>query len=307
MFGNKKSKYEEQVKEVFTAISEKREVFETSVGEVEEISTCMHSDVCQMMENTNDLVNHAMLNVEEESILIHSMDDFSKELKQAADEYESLREALKEQLEAGTALVEDNKHYTTPAKYLTEVPNTIKEVCESYGQHLDEMAEHGKKMGVLALNAAIEAGRMGTSGKQFVDAAEEIRQTASSYEKAALSMKEELENSKEKIKELEEVVYHLVSLLKETNMGPARLMKKCQETNQLIQNSSTRDYSEDMILLRDKVIGMRNLDEEIAKIGERNKIQLSDIGEDILNQKKELAELESNISHLIDTAMEQLQ
>ena len=60
-----------------------------------------------------------------------------------------------------------------------------------------------------------------------------------------------------------------------------------------------------MILIRDKVVGIRNLDEEVAKCTERNKIQLSDIQEELQNQKKEMAEMESDLSHLLDTLEEQ--
>lgn len=307
MFGNKKAKFEEQIKEVFAEIHEQREYIENRASEVEEVSTCIHAEVCQVMENTNDLVNHVMLNVEEESSFLHSIDEFSKDLKVVVDEYAMLREAMEQQVESVTALVEENKHYTTPAKYLTETPNALRETYQGIETRLEEMGDFGKQMGVLALNAAIEAGRIGDGAKQFVSAAEQIRQNALLYEKAAVSLKEELDSSKEKITELEDTIHHLVALIKESNMGTARLMKKSMETNKLIHNSSMRDFTEDMILLRDKVVGIRNLDEEVAKIGERNRIQLSDIQEDILSQKKEITEIESDIAHLFGTAEEKLQ
>ena len=123
-----------------------------------------------------------------------------------------------------------------------------------------------------------------------------------SYEKAAVAMKEEVEASYSKIVEMEETIAHLVALLKENNIGTAKLFKKCQETQKFMEKSSMRDFSEDLILIRDKVVNMRNLDEEIAKCAERNKIQLSDIQEDIQNQKQELAEMESDLLHLLDSA-----
>ena len=61
-----------------------------------------------------------------------------------------------------------------------------------------------------------------------------------------------------------------------------------------------------MIQIRDKVVAIRNLDEEIAKNAERSKIQLSDIQEDVQNQKQEIAEIESDLLHLLDSAEEQL-
>ncbi len=306
MFGNKKNKVEEQIKDVFSQVAEQREIFETSVASVEAGEKRIYTDICQVMENTNNLAGHAMLNIEEESTLIHGLDDFSRELKSAVDEYAQLKDLIDQQVEASTKLVEDNKHFTSPAKYLTEVPSAIKQSCQSYETQLEDMAEYGRKMSVMALNAAIEAGRIGENGKQFVAASEEIRQTAIAYEKAAEAMKEELEKSREKIDEMEETIHHLVSLMKENNMGTARLMKKAIETQKQVQNSSMRDFSDDMIAIRGNVVNMRNLDEEIAKCAERSKIQLSDIQEEVQNQKKDVMELESDLSHLFDIAEEQL-
>lgn len=307
MFGSKKNKRDENIKNVFDIIYQQRVNFETSVSQVEEGRKRVYSDICQVMTNTNEVSTNAMLNIEEESKAIHEIDVFSRELSGAVEECSQLKAEVENQCQMATALVEENKHFTSPAKYLSEVPNILKQSCQSYEQQLDDMTEYGKRMGVLALNAAIEAGRMGDSGKGFVLAAEEIRQTAVSYEKAAATMKEEVEASRAKIDELEETITHLISLMKENNVGAAKLFKKCQETQKFAEKAALRDFSDDLILIRDKVVGIRNLDEEIAKCAERNKIQLCDIQEDIQNQKQELAEMESDLLQLLDTAEEQLQ
>ncbi len=308
MFGNKKSKViEEQNRALIEQMAERKDGFEADVAQIEEVHKCMHADICQVMENSNNLMEHAMLNIEEEAKLIHKIDEFSKDLKQAVDEYSELQNLVEKQLEATISLVEENKHYTSPAKYLTELPGNMLNWTESHAEQLQEMEEDGRKMSVMALNAAIEAGRMGDSGKQFVAAAEEIRQTALTFEKKAASAKDELEQSKKRIVELEETVGRLVSLMKENNMGTTRLLKKCQESNKAVKESSMRDFSEDLILIRDAVVGLRNLDEDIAKCGERNKIQLSDVQEDIQTQKQKVAELESDISYMFDVLEEKLQ
>ena len=305
MFGNKKKILEEQNRNLLAQLLEKRESFETGVTELEETGKRIHTDLCQVMENSEHLVEHAMVNIEEESKLMFYIDDFAKDLKNAVDNYEALRILIEKQLEATTSLVEENKHVTTPAKYLQETPASMKAEAESYQKRLEEMEEDGRKMGVLALNAAIEAGRMGETSKQFVSAAEEIRQTALSFEKKAATMREELAEANGRIAELEEVIARLLSLTKESNMGVTRLLKKNQEISQAVVYSGMRDFSNDMIELRDKIVGLRNLDEEIAKCGERDKIQLSDVQEDVANQKKQLAELESDISYMLDMMEEQ--
>lgn len=307
MFGNKKSKIlEEQNKALMEELTGRKEYLNTDMEQMEAAGKRVLADISQVMENSNSLVDNAMLNVEEESKMIHSIDDFSQELKSAVEEFEKLRTMVEKQYEATIALVEENKHYTTPAKHLTETPGNMRTVSAAYIKQLEEMEEDGRNMSVLALNAAIEAGRMGDSGKQFVTASEEIRQTALAYEKKAAGMREELECSQRRIAELEEVVNRLVALMKDNNMAATRLLKKSQETYKAVQTSSMRDFSEDMVLIRDQVVGMRNLDEEIAKCGERNKIQLSDVQEDVTNQKNQLAELESDISYMFDMIEEQM-
>ena len=94
MFGNKKKILEEQNRNLLAQLSEKKETFETSVTEIEETGKRIHTDLCQVMENTENLVEHAMVNIEEESKLMFRMDDFSKELKNAVDNYEELLQFL---------------------------------------------------------------------------------------------------------------------------------------------------------------------------------------------------------------------
>ena len=131
MFGNKRNKKEEQIREVFDRIYQKRVTFETSVGQVENGRKRVYKDICQVMNGTNELATHAMLNIEEEAKAIYGIDAFSKELIGALEEYGQLKTEVENQLQTATALVEDNKHFTSPAKYLSEVPNT-KKIYGSY-------------------------------------------------------------------------------------------------------------------------------------------------------------------------------
>lgn len=304
MFGSRRNKIDGKKRDIFDHIYQKRVTFETSVNQVEEGNKRVYKDICQVMTNSNELVTNTMINIEEESALIHKIDEFSKELHVISEEHGQLKAEIEHQLHVAASLVEENKHFTTPSKYLMEVPSVLKESNQSYDKKLDEMAEYGKQMSVLALNAAIEAGRIGENGMPFVLAAEEIRQAAVTYEKVALAMKDEIKQAQNKVAEMEETITHLVSLLKDNNMGTAKLFKTCQETQKFMNQSQIRDYSDDLIELRDSVVKIRNLDEEIAKCAERSKIQLSDIQEDIQNQKHDLAEMESDLLHLLDSTEE---
>lgn len=306
MFGNRRVKLEEQMKAAMCQVNEQRKVFEERVATFENGEKQIFNDVCEMIESTYKLVNHATINIEDESSLMHTIDDFSEELHVAAEEYSQLTALIEDEMSTINQLVDNNKHFTSPSKYLTEVPAVLKQINASYEKKLDVMAEYGRQMGVMALNAAIEAGRMGDSAKQFVSASEEIRQTALVYEKAAIEMKEDVEASYTKIAELEEKIHYLIALLKENNMGTARMFKKCQETNKAKNEASMRDFSENMTVIRDKVLAIRNLEEEIEKRAERHQIQLGDIRDELQNQRTSVVELESDVSYLFDAATEKL-
>lgn len=306
MFGNKKKKLEAIVRERFSDVLTQRNAFEDGMSQLEDGQKQIHTELCQITENTTNLVGNAMLNIEEESVLLQSMDDLSKELLDAANGYVQLKDAVLEQVVDITNLVEENKHYTSPAKYLTETPILLKKSCTTYERKLEELSENSRKMGIMALNAGIEANQMGESAKQFVTVAEEIHQAAINYEEEILRLKEEIITSHKKIEELEDTIHRLVSLIKEGNIATTRLLKKSQATEKMIKKSTMRDFSNDLVLMRDKVVGIRNLEEEVTKCGERNKIQLTDLQEEVLHQKKEIIELESDLSYLFDTTEEHL-
>ena len=127
MFGSRRNRIDGKLRNVFDHIYQKRVTFETSMTLVEDGNKRVYDDLCQLMTNSNELVTNTMLNIEEESALIHGIDEFSKELRGVVGEYEQLKKEVDHQLHVAAALVEDNKHYTTPAKYLVEVPNALKE------------------------------------------------------------------------------------------------------------------------------------------------------------------------------------
>lgn len=270
MFGSKKNKLNEQIKDFLDHMKQQRLDFESSVDEVEEGRKRVNSDICQLMKNTDELSVHAKLNIEEESKAIHGIDECSEDWNRAFEEYGQLEEKVQKQLQAVTTLVESNKHFTSPAKQLSEVSKAMSKSVKTYEKQLDDAIKNGMSMEVLA------------------------------------TMKDEAVAAQARIAELEETVARLISLMKDNNIGTTKLLKQCQETENFMEKSCMRDFSQDLISIRDKVVNMRNLDEEIAKCLDRNKIQLSDIQEDIQNQKKKLAEMESDLFYLLDSAEEQI-
>ncbi len=306
MFGNRKMKESvEKNREIFLQIAEKSEGFDAQFTKVEEEGKQVRRDILQLNGNVKKLTDFAKANIQTEEALVYSANEFAEFFQKNQENYEMLKELIIRQLETSTFLVEENKHYTTPAKYLSMTPETLRKQNCSYEKHLDEMAEFHKRMNILALNAAIEAGRMGESGKQFVNAAEEIRQTVLSCEKETLAFKEELMESQKQIAELEKTIQQLIKRMKSSNKGTAKLFKKCQDTAEKAETISFYGFSEKMDDFQDKLMEIRTREEQILENSEKCEMQLEEVEEVLKGQKYQIAALSNEVSYVFQLAGEQ--
>ncbi|MBR3810814.1 MAG: hypothetical protein IKJ16_00590 [Agathobacter sp.] len=306
MFGSKKNKKNEKINDFFDCMNQQRLDFESSIDEVEERRKRIERDLHQLEKNTDKVCDNTKLNIKEEIETIRGIDASSKDWDLAFKEYRQLEERVKTQVKEMTDLVEANKHFTSPAKQLSDVSKSMNAAARTYEMQLDEVTKYGKSMGTLALDAANEAKKLGDNGKDILVVAEAMQQIALSYENALKNMSKEAVDVRAKIAELEETATRLITLMKDNNVSTAKLLMKSREMEDFMKKSSIRDFSEDLASTRDKVIRIRNLDEEIAKCCERNKIQLSDIQEDMQSQKKKILEMESDLLYLLDSAEEKM-
>lgn len=286
MFGKKKKDAFEQQNKFIEKLQETREMSEASSEENKNSRDRVSADIHQVKESLESMDSLAKQNVEACSTLSHTMELFTNEMDAAYSNYDRVLEGIRKQLQDTMDLVEENKHFTTPSKYLSEFGESLHQDYQAYEQSLEKMTGLGKQMGVLALNAAIEAGRLGEAGKDFVSSAEEIRSFANNYQDEIDVLKEQVKKSEERVEELEKQVNLLVSHLKESNVCATRLMKSTSESVKQMEESGIRDISEDMKLMRDVVISSRNSDEEIVKAKERCMIQLTDTEEELQLQGK---------------------
>ncbi len=313
MFGNKKKISQEEYDrmqgslerggQIIGQLVEKKGNVEADFAETRESQRQMWTDLQQISENLKSVSEAANQNAESAVELSRVMKEHRNGLQQAEREYIGVCEKLRQQTEETERLVEENKHFTTPSKYLNELPDTLKEQNQSYLEKLAGMLEYGKQMTVLALNAAIEAGRMGESGRQFVAAAEDVRVCAMQYEEAARGLREEILAKNDQIHELEETVHHLVGLLKDNNVSTAKLMRSCQNNLKHVEQSSTvRIFSDDVAPMKELLGKMRSTEEEMVKYGERNQMQIGDIEEEIRTQERNMQDIEDTITSVITAA-----
>lgn len=275
----------------FADTGSKGEMFHATMAEIKESHRQVEADVAQVKDNVQNAAALAAGNVEIEAGLGRAIGECRDAMLVQEEKQKKLVLDVHQLYEDSTKLVDDNKHFTTPSKYLSEFPGTLKSANQQFSEKLDRMQEYGKQMGVLALNAAIEAGRLGESGKQFVTAAEDIRSYAANYDAIIAESRTQLAESKQQIAELEEQMHHLIGLLKENNIATARLMKSCAEVTRGADAVNEAALSEALSSVVNDIVGLRNADEEIVKSEERNRMQLEDLAEEFHSQQKNQQEI----------------
>ena len=283
----------------FENVNAKSKLIEADFDELEKSRQLEESSLKQLNDNANNVVEFSKDSMDAISAL---NDSFTECVKAAADNLTSLESAAKAiatQHEDTCALVENNKHFTAPAKSLSETSDRLEEHVDSCADIAAQMKEQNKQMSVLSLNAAIEAGMLGEQGKLFVEAAESIREASVSYDSAIDAVKQELSEAKDEISALKEQVSHLVGLLKDNNVATTRLMKQGVELNHVI--------SVDMIeACRQQIVSIRNTQEEIIKFEERNKLQIEDAYAEISTQRKNSVEIKSTVDKVLDYSRERV-
>ena len=314
MFGNKNKMSSDEILEMKNKleaterfvrnVEKSSEILDTNVTEIAESCSRTGEYANQVADNVNSTIESAKSNIDVEASLIHSLDEYGNAVSKTQADIEKLVEKVKEQNEEALKLVDNNKHFTSPSKYLSELPSTFREANQKYSGHIGKMSEYCKQMGVLALNSAIEAGRLGDSGKVFVNSCEVIRTYATNYENEIALMKEEISASNEKIAYLEEQVRHLVGLLKENNVATAKLMKQCGETSDFAGELKLGIDFDSITELKTNVIDLKNAEEEILKSGERNRMQLEDMFAEIETQQKNQEEILKSVLPVLNTKEE---
>ena len=149
----------------FENVNAKSKLIEADFDELEKSRQLQESSLKQLNDNANNVVEFSKDSMDAISAL---NDSFTECVKAAADNLTSLESAAKAiatQHEDTCALVENNKHFTAPAKSLPETSDRLEEHVDSCADIAAQMKEQNKQMSVLSLNAAIEAGGVGGAGR----------------------------------------------------------------------------------------------------------------------------------------------
>lgn len=313
VFGNKNRVSAEEIaymkeqlandRDFFENISSKADMIQADYEEMENSRQLEISSLKQLEDNAKRVSEFSKDNIDGIASLNESFTECVKTAAANLENLENAARAIAKQHEDTCALVENNKHFTTPSKYLSEVPDKIKDSLKRCSDITGQMEDQNKQMSVLALNAAIEAGMMGDSGKRFVEAAESIRTASVVYDGAIDAMKEELSAAEEEIVRLHEQVAYLVNLLKDNNVATNNLMKQGVELNHVF--SQCDEISVDMIeSCRQQIVAIRNAQDEIIKCEDRNKLQIEDVMTEISTQRGNSSEIRGTLNKILEYSKE---
>ena len=312
MFGSKNRLSVDEIREMkenldesqklFEQMEEARQIFDADVREIGEAFDRLGQDADQSSANIDSISNLAQQNVETEASLIFQLEELVKNLRALDQVHESMVQRIQNQAANTQAVVEQNKHFTTPSKEISEIPNIIRDNTGKSRSTLVKMSDCCKQMTVLSLNAAIEAGRMGEQGMQFVRVAEEIRSYSYNYNSAIAEMESLLNEQEHWSAKIEDQIHHLINLIKESNIATGKLMKQNHERVADIDRIDSPKLPERMDDIRNKVIGIRNSEEEIVKAEERNRMQMGYITEELMSSRKNIEEVVNKANPLFDKA-----
>ncbi len=283
----------EQNKELFFKISGQKDNVQEQFAQMTASRAQQIQDIAQMEERLHEAAGLARNSGAAADEVHSTLMEAGSGIESFDANHSAFLEQVKQQNDRIMEIVDNNKHFTTPMKYISEWSTPMKEESRGMHERAGRMIDFSKNMSVLSLNAAIEAGRMGTAGEKFIASAEEIRSFSESYEKEARALDEQLKESDARIGELEEQVHHLNQLLKENNISMTKLLKDSMQ--------SMASYEDGQLALRDMlpetIVGradaLQQSQKEEVLFQERLLQQLGDIRNECEEQKHCADELET--------------
>lgn len=303
MFGGKKGRILEQelqtaqekqaqAEQALLGVARKKDVLEEQFARVTVSRAQMDADLSEVVEHVKFVKELADADGGRAERLYRNVIETEEEVKAVQKTQKDIVEKITVQRDKIQEIVENNKHFTTPTKYLTEFSGGLREIQGSIQEQLEKMKEFGKNMSVLSLNAAIEAGRMGEAGQNFIQAAEEVRTFSGQYEQTALEVENQVKQLEERNKELEEQMKHLANLLRENNISMGHLLKESIVCVDDYKKEQTQVNQERLEALKTAADEFRNHHQEIANRQDCILVEMEEIGKEFMEQKDCVDELE---------------
>lgn len=262
----------------------------------------------EMDKELTKVVSHAYDTLEEAGESVKAMEQLAMELTsmrgQLEDEEQDkkkLRDAADRQKQQMDAVAEDCRRLAEPVKALQEIKNGMKADAEMICAQVSQMSDYAKQMTVTSLNCAIEAGRMGDTGKKFVEASEDVRLLSSAYERAASTAGRKMDDIQKRISQIEEQTAAMAKACKDNNLSVSRLFKNITEQDEICTKAAERHYLEKTAAISDYLKKISQRYHTIDSLQHQTLKDIEHIGESFMNEQEARKELEHIVDQIIES------
>ena len=260
----------------------------------------------EMDKELTKVVNQAYETLEETGESTKVLEQLAMELTSMRGQMEDeekdkrkLQEVAGRQIDQMATIVEENKNSMEPVSALQETKTALKNHSDAMQLEVGHMLEYAKQMTVSSLSCAIEAGRMGDSGKGFVEASEDVRMLSSAYERAAQVVARQLNDMEKRLRQLDEQVAALLKSNKDTNASISRLSKNITQQDEICTRAAERHYLEKAAAISEYIKKLSQSTQQIDTLQHQTLSDIENIGTSFMNEQEARKGLETIVDQLI--------
>ncbi len=312
VFG-KKQEYAKDLQERINSAESQIGLLQEKISQVDrqtqQILPCFESQIVAQSEMDKDLteiVNHAY-------DTIAANDENGQALEQLAIEFTNMRSRMEEEEKETHKLqesiskqkgqvktaVERSQACTEPMEQMRQLHEKITDSAQRMRSQITQMQHFSKDMSVLSLNSAIEAGRMGESGRQFIGAAEDVRQLSVAYEHAADAASKQLGELEGRIGQLESQLAALTKAHKDSSQSVAQISKSAAESDEIWKRNQMQAYVKKLAALTDQIKKISQSHDIIHVLQHQTLDQIEHIGESFVEEQEARKELERIFDQIV--------
>ena len=194
-------------------------------------------------------------------------------------------------------IVDNNKHFTSPTKTISQHFELLSRTLNTVKELQEQMAQHSREMSVTALNCAIEAGRLGESGREFMNAAQDVRDLSEKFEEAARDLREATDELFRKQDRTQEQMQKLNQLLKDNNINMTKSASAMDELYKTSSKCSVNKLDEDIKALRAQAeFDDDSLAKDIMEKSEESLDKMQQAGDIFITQQQLMSDIKDNTS-----------
>lgn len=314
MFG-KKQEYAKDLQERINNAESQLGFLQEKISQVDrhtqQILPCFESQIVAQSEMDKDLteiVNHAY-------DTIAANDENGQAFEQLAIEFTNMRSRMEEEEKETHKLqesmnkqkgqiktaVERSQACTEPIEQIRQLHNKLADSAQRMRSQITQMQRFSKDMSVLSLSCAIEAGRMGESGRQFIGAAEDVRQLSGAYEHAAEAAGKQLGELEGRMEQLESQLAALTKAQKDVSQSVAQLCKNTAENDELWKRAQKQAYIKKLAALTEQIKKISQSHDTINVLQHQTLDEIEHIGESFVEEQEARKELEHIFDQIVSS------